>query len=339
MPLPLLVLPPLLIGAVLIASGGLKAVRAVDLAELETLGLPAVLRRAWLARAHPWTEIALGVALVLLGGVLGALAALAATVLMGAYLVLVARAVRTRPGSSCSCFGAPRPLTRGTIVRNAWLTALAVAALAVSGRTPLWGGPVALLDGAGWLWALGAVLAAVTALMIAAPGRADAADDGSAPGVTAVIDEDADYLRMRTPALPLQLADGTETTLRALGQQRPFVTLAVREGCGSCHSTLQRVPAWRALLPEVDIRLLIEVAPDQSGLTELTEPQSLHDTRHLVGESLGYGATPTAVLYGMDGLLAGGPVSGADAVAEFIDDVYESLHGERPGTAVTAAQE
>ncbi len=44
-----------------------------------------------------------------------------------------------------------------------------------------------------------------------------------------------------------------------------------------------------------------------------------------------HSSTPTAVLLGIDGLLAGGPVVGTDDVVAFIDDIYESLHGkDRP---------
>ena len=38
----------------------------------------------------------------------------------------------------------------------------------------------------------------------------------------------------------------------------------------------------------------------------------------------GYG-TPSAVLLGADGLLAGGPVGGGDEVREFVDDIIAQL--------------
>jgi hypothetical protein len=40
------------------------------------------------------------------------------------------------------------------------------------------------------------------------------------------------------------------------------------------------------------------------------------------------------VLLGIDGMLAGGPESGSDAVDAFVGDVYESLHGTRPQSSV-----
>ena len=38
--------------------------------------------------------------------------------------------------------------------------------------------------------------------------------------------------------------------------------------------------------------------------------------------------TPTAILFGIDGLLAGGPVVGYLPISEFIADIDESLHPE-----------
>lgn len=328
-------------GAVLIVSGVLKVGKPADLTELENLGLWKPLRKVWLARLHPWAEIILGAAILLLGGVLGILAAAVAVVVMGTYLVLVARTLRDRPGSTCACFGASKPVTRLTVIRNAWLTLIAVLALAVSGRTELWTGPLLALEGADWLWALGLAVAAVTAMLIALPdSSSDDTDDGFelAPTSTSDIgDEELDYLRSRTPAVPVMLADGTTTTLRDLSSQRALMIFAVSHGCGSCQVVFDNLAHWRALLPEVDLRIVLRQHPDSSAATEHEEPQSIHDVEGYLGASFGYRVTPSAILFGADGLLAGGPVSGPGHVSMFVDDVYESLHGERPPQRVPGA--
>jgi hypothetical protein len=106
--------------------------------------------------------------------------------------------------------------------------------------------------------------------------------------------------------------------------------LIVSPTCGYCEQAMALRGAWRSLLPEVDVRLLLDDSPASSPWTEENEPQSLHDPDHRVGSSLAdYLPTPAVVLLGVDGLLAGGPVSGSD-IEPFIDDVYESLHGVRP---------
>jgi hypothetical protein len=108
--------------------------------------------------------------------------------------------------------------------------------------------------------------------------------------------------------------------------------------CGSCEPVRDKRAEYRALLPEVDVRLLL-AEPLSSGWTEREEPQSLHDVDDYVGASLGYAGTPSAVLLGADGLLAGGPVTGDLAVDRFVDEIYESLHGERPHRTGPPARE
>ncbi|MEV4773918.1 MauE/DoxX family redox-associated membrane protein [Microbacterium sp. LWH12-1.2] len=329
----LLAVAPLILAGVLIASGIAKLFRPEDADAWGELGVPAVLRQRWLIRLHPWGEILLALALLFFGGVLGLLAAAGAVLLFGAYLFLVWRRWRMVDGASCNCFGARQPITGLTIVRNAWFLVLSILTAWVIGVTPLIGGPVITLgnDG-GWVLAL-AASALTVALILWHPPQPSSPEAGvpivGTPG-TATEAEPEEYLRARTPAVPVTLADGRTVNLRDLAARGPILLLAVKEGCGSCVSVIAAVPRWRALLPEVSVRFLLWPAPEKSSLTELTEPQSLHDPHMYVQQSIADWATPAAVLIGADGYLAGGPVSGSDAVSSFIDDIYENLHGERP---------
>lgn len=334
----LLVAPALLLGGVLIASGALKLRTPADLDEFAQLGVPVALRRPWIARLHPWGELALGVILLVAGSWLGALAALAATVLMGAYLVLIVRALRATPDASCACFGTTKKITPVTVVRNAWLTLLGVAAVVTTWTLPLLGGPLAALAGDGWAWLVVLLATALTVALVMWPeptaSEPTASDAPATPGAltapTSGQGEELDYVRSITPAIPVTLADGSTQTLRELSSLRPLLLLAVSATCGSCTSTIESRERWRELLPEIDIRLILSAEPHATPIAETAHPMSLHDPQRLVAPSLGYVQTPSAVLLGLDGLLAGGPVSGADDIREFVADVYESLHGERP---------
>ena len=329
----LLIGPALLLGGVLIASGALKLRGPADLTEFDQLGVPPALRRQWIATAHPWGELLLGIVLIVTGGWIGALAALAATLLMVAYLVLVSRALRATPDASCACFGSTKRITGATIARNAWLSLLGVLAFAASWALPLLGGPLAALSGDAWAWLVVVLAAAATVALVMWPEPADAvaaAPQASGVGDRVGSNEDLDYIRSITPAVPVVMADGTTQTLRDLSSGRPLLMLAVSSTCGSCTSTIESRERWRELLPEVDIRMIMTAAPDETEIAERSHPMSMHDPDRRVAPSLGYTSTPSAVLFGMDGMLAGGPVSGADAIREFVGDVYESLHGERP---------
>ena len=175
---------PLVLAAVLVASGVAKFRTPDDLAGWEALGVPAPLRREWLLRLHPWGEIVLGAAIAVLGSWLGLLASLVAVVLMAAYTVLVARAAAREEDTSCACFGTQKRISRVTVVRNVWLTLLAVLSTAVIWATPLVGG--ALATGvADWAWLTALAVAAVTVALILWPEAGDACSDrdrGGRPG-------------------------------------------------------------------------------------------------------------------------------------------------------------
>lgn len=331
---------PLILAGVLVASGVAKLRHPEGEAAWADLGVPAVLRRDWLIRLHPWGEMILAAALLVFGGVLGALAAACAVVLFGAYLVLIVRRRAGGADASCTCFGAPEPITTLTVVRNAWFLLLAILTAVVTWSTPLLGGPLAALADQ-WLWLIGIAAATFTTVLVLwhpASGRTvqagvptigtrNAVDaEHAAPGEV----DSAEYIRTRTPSVPVMLADRSTVNLRHLAARGPMLLLAVKEDCGACLPVIEAMPRWRELLPEVSVRFLLWPAPENTPLTELTEPQSLHDPYFYVQGSIADWSTPAAVLIGADGYLAGGPVSGYDDVSAFVGDIYESLHGERP---------
>lgn len=321
---------PLILAVVLIASGIAKLRKPDDLAGWRELGVPRPLQQTWVLRLHPWGEIVLGAALALLGGVLGLLAAVVALLLMVAYTVLIVRTLRKTPDASCACFGETAPVTAWTVVRNAWLTLLALGVVAVIGANPLWGGAIAAAAGSA-LWVVALAVAMVTVWLIVRRDEPAAQAPASSVAASAPGEDELDYIRVRTPAVPVTLADGTVVSLRKLAERRPVLLLAVQELCGACEPVIDAIGRYRELLPEVDVRFLLIDTPDASRLTSTVEPQSVHDPERYVGDSLiDRLSTPTAILLGADGMLAGGPEVGSVAIDAFVDDIYESLHGERP---------
>lgn len=325
---------PVILAGVLVVSAVAKLRAPDDLVGWAELGVPKAFRRQWLLSFHPWGEIALGAALALLGGWLGLLAAIVAVVLMAAYLWLVVQAKGRSDDASCACFGSRRRITRVTIIRNSWLLALALATAAVIWTAPVLGGALALAVSGWWGTLIAAAAAAVTAALVLWPDapQAEPASPAAEPAAAEQVDAggELDYIRTRTPAVPVSLADGTRVNLRELTRTKPMLMLAVSSTCGSCSVVIEQAPDYRTLLPELDVRLMFTHPHDSGRLSELTEPQSLHDPEHFISGSIEDWRVPSAVLFGIDGLLAGGPVTGVREIEDFVDDVYESLHGVRP---------
>ncbi len=317
----LAIVSPLILAGVLTASAVAKLRTPDDLAGWAELGVPAALRREWLRRLHPWAEIALGAAIALVGGVIGLVSGLIAVALMIAYTWLVVGARRNGVAATCACFGRRRAVTRVTIARNLWLTLLAIATAATSWTTPLVGGPAAAgIADPGSLLAL-VLASATTALILWPEGERE-----DSPATTVWPGDGLDYVRLRTPSVPVTLADGRIANLRSLASRRPQLILSVSPTCASCQPVVDKVPEWRELLPEVDIRFLLATSPGDSPLIETEEPQSLHDSDGYARQSLDATATPAAVLLGADGLLAGGPVAGSEHIEGFVSDILEVLH-------------
>ncbi|MEV4669535.1 MauE/DoxX family redox-associated membrane protein [Microbacterium sp. LWO12-1.2] len=319
---------PLALAAVLTA-GAIGKIRAPDnVTGWAALGVPQLFRHTWLIRLHPWLELILAGALVALGGILGTIAASAAAVLMAAYLIIVVAAFRTSPEASCACFGTSRRITRVTIVRNAWLTGLAVVTTLVISAGSLWGGALAAAV-TNWESSMALIVVAVTAALALWHGALESpAIYQSEPVHGTLIGEGPngeEYVRVRTPAVPITLGDGTTTHLRDLAYRRPQLLLAVAETCNACQPVVGRLEIWRHRVPEVDIRLLVTVRPNKSRLTSTQPPLTVHDPHGYVRASISEWSTPSAVLLGVDGMLAGGPVSGHPAIEGFIEEIRTSL--------------
>ena len=318
-----LALAPVVLAVVLVASavGKLRSPSASAEA-FRDLRVPSVLSGSLVVQALPWVEVALALGLVALGGLPGAAAAVATLLLFTAYLVLVVRALGFDEDVECACFGefAPGRISRRTVVRNAWLVALAAVTLGVAtqGSSVLTRISDELLP---WWWLAGAVAAAVTTWLVV--GGSSAAVPTIEP--TAHAEEEGDYVRYRTPALPVTLGDGSTTNLRALSSARAQLLLYVSDTCGSCEPIIEAAPAWSRELTPLDVRLVLRSDPDQTRLASAEEPLTVHDREGLVVDSFGVHATPSALLLGADGLLAGGPVTGVDNVRDFVTDIRAEL--------------
>ena len=355
--MPGLIVAPLVLAAVFALSAVAKLADKSNstFSVMQLLRLPKVIVRPVVARALPWGELALAAALLLMpGGVLMKLAALAALALTLTYWVIVARAMTFKPRPVCGCFGriGDQRITAKTVVRNTLLVAFAVTAVVFAFRDRAVISGLADLSKADWSW-LGAVVAtgALAVLIsagstgteqaIAAPSAAEQPLSGALEGEVVHGSFDEEVLEYQRAAIPHTLLidpDGKPHTLAELALHRAQLLVFVNCTCASTHQTADLVPQWSDRLSVLNVRFII-AGLDQLEIAQLgaqTPELFWRDYAGVASATLGanLGASPAAVLLGADGMLAGGPVFGVDAVSEFVDEIEEQLglaFPEQPG--------
>lgn len=291
-----------------------------------------------LARAIPGIELALAAGLLTPWVATFGVAAVGTLVLMLVYWALIARGLTITPRPTCGCFGqaGDHTISGRTLLRNSLLVAAGggAVALAQNGRT----GWSLLADATAgdWLW-LGftALSCGLTALVLGRfgsstpfampepPAEAPAADVAASAAASAEVADD-DYVRVPTPELLLHDPDTGPVTLLELSATRAQLLVFVNCYCDSTITALARFEDWQARLDRVDVHFVFSV-PILERLSPTIPPGTLVDHKGLAWRSLGLSHSPTAVLLGADGYLAGGPVHGPAEVREFIDDVEDSL--------------
>lgn len=336
-------LAPLTLAAVLVLSGVAKLGDPGSTASMiRLLRLPGFLGHRLVPRALPVVELVTAALLLTPWRWTYAVGAALSLGLFTAFLVVVARAMTFDPRPTCGCFGrvGDHRITARTVVRNVLLVVLAVVAagLAVVGAAA--GALVARYDAGDWLWlALATALAAVAVLVLGGGGQPVARRSGrdtgrdrrrrsaeATDGAQATADVELDYVRSPVPRGVLLSRDLDVVPLHALLRQRAQLLVLVNCWCGSTMEVLGRVAGWRAQLPQLDVQIVHTLRPWEEPALRDTEGV-WWDPGAAVYDALGAGVSPAAVLLGADGLLAGGPVNGVDAIGEFVDDIAAELAG------------
>ncbi|MEZ2372316.1 MauE/DoxX family redox-associated membrane protein [Arthrobacter sp. RCC_34] len=325
-----LVLAPIGLAAVLVLSGIAKLRdRESTLSVVTELRLPGFLRHDYFAWALPAGELLLAV--LLLSPWRGAIvvAAVLSSALFLGYWVVIARAMTFDPRPNCGCFGriGDQSVSGKTLLRNSLLLVLSALTLwlAFGGGTVF---SVVTQEPAGLWWiALCALLLALTGLIVSRPGQdqAGAAAGPQRPASEEPDPEDADYDRDPIPTALLQSEDGGVQTLRELASARPQLLVAFNCVCKPSHVAAGKVAEWGERIPEVDVRILSTVPHKPLRRSIPTAEGVLYDHESLAWNALGLTSSPSAVLLGADGYLAGGPVEGLDEMESFVEEIADVL--------------
>nr|WDS96058.1 hypothetical protein mcr_00097 [Micrococcus sp.] len=329
-------------------------------AAFDGLKVRRALNTPWIVRSFPFAEIVLAVALVLPLPVLQTIAGGAAVVMMVVFLVLVRGARQT--GEACHCFGAAstRPVTTATIGRNVLFLILSVLAVIEAVRH-------LVLDGAqtpglatgtwadlAWL-VLVALLLAGTALIIgreSAPQPAET-DPFPAPAPAAapqpVFAEGqalaGEVVEEEVPRHPIPSTavhwNRQYHDLAVLAHGQAMLVFRLSPGCGSCGAVFEHLRGWGEAFGPVALRLAVPVTQlDQTplGFADVPEHMLLRDPAGSAVAALGLHSYPSAVLLGTDGLTAGGPALGYDAVMELAEEVRAVFAEDAPAPTTPTAK-
>lgn len=323
-----LLLPPLLLAGLLAISGVAKARHGdATRSAFAQLQMPRVLTNSPAPRVLPWAEIVLALALVLAPAPFALPVAVAAGLVFLAYLAVIVRALRFDHPVTCSCFGelGLGDVTRRTAVRNLLLVLLAALTVwsATDGASPA----SRLVDAPAATWAWLALIALAIAIVVVTFGseKGASAPFSTAPEAVGQDGELLDYARQPLPFAALVDPEGDSHTLTDLARQGAVLLVFVSPGCGPCATAISQLAAWDEGLGPVRVRAVVAQTLDAALATAPgLEGRVFQDPQGATARIFDVG-TPGAVLLGGDGLLAGGPVRGRDAVTDFIEDVRAEL--------------
>lgn len=133
------------------------------------------------------------------------------------------------------------------------------------------------------------------------------------------------YVRTPIPEAFLVDAGGEAIALTRLAQQRAALLVFPGPSGDQREATLRLIAAWRGRMPLVDF-VLVSRALD-ADLDELAPcaDRVLGDPHGEVQALFGASGRAAAVLLGTDGLLAGGPALGAEAIDELVQGMAREL--------------
>lgn len=331
----------LAISLVMAWSGVAKLKAPQSMAEaMRALRVPTVLAGRPMQIAVPWLELVLAAGLLVTSRGWQTLAWGATLLLFAAYLAVIVRAVALDEKVSCNCFGAASaPVDRGTVARNILLVAASAIGLFTAQSSPTslltrmvgmrWESwlalfTIAVLAGLAWFLAREQATSGAAQASAGVPSSPVQATTGGTASEQEPGDLD-DYVRAPIPVAVLERQPGEFVLLPDLARERGVALFYVSVTCGSCTQILEGMDDYVSRLSILDVVVVVSSRDAVALLPESVQPRTLVDVAGSVQEGLHLGWVPGAVLLGADGLLAGGPVFGADPISQLVDDVVQEL--------------
>lgn len=328
--------------AAILGWAGIAKLREPDSLSLamRQLRVPDILAGPVIQRSLPWVEIGLAVGLVLLGGGWAILVWAACLAMSGAYLVVIQEAVRRAEAVSCNCFGAASAVVdRWTLTRNILLVVASgvglVGAISVPGSLV---GRMLSFTALQWgALAVGVLVVALVAVLIrdqADPGRAGTnalrladrrTENPPAPAPGTAQDMADDYVRAPIPPSVYRPRQGVLAQLRDLVLERATLLIYVSATCASCAEVLAQLDDYQQRLPDLQVVAMVRSRPEIERLPAGVRDRVVVDASDSVLDGLHIRHVPSAVLLGMDRLLAGGPVAGVEQIDQMVSEIEQEF--------------
>ncbi|AQX16680.1 hypothetical protein BCR15_08475 [Tessaracoccus lapidicaptus] len=141
-----------------------------------------------------------------------------------------------------------------------------------------------------------------------------------------VEEEPDDYVRRPIPDSVLIDADGEPLTLRQVASQQAQLLVTIDCLCSPARHAIASITDWQQRLPVLEVRLVPSIRPrDPAAVPAEVQSTALYDHGGFAARALGATGKVAAVLLGADGLIAGGPVTGLEAVEDFVADIEDQI--------------
>jgi methylamine dehydrogenase accessory protein MauD len=262
--------------------------------------------------------------------------------LLTAFAAAIARSMARGEAPDCHCFGQLHsgPAGPKTLGRNVGLAAVAALVLVRGAGTSatewigqLSGTGIVALTGGVALLAVAVGAGSLILTLLRRHGelllRIEALEDAVASHGIVVdpVGPLAEGLPLGAPAPGFQLPDleGDPASLdRLLAADRPLMLLFTDPGCGPCSALMPRIATWQHDHSEALELVLVSRGDPESNLAHAREhgvQRVLLQRDREVSERYQVSGTPSAVLVGVDGMIASAVHGGAEAISALVSSV------------------
>lgn len=311
-----------------LAVAGISKLTSLDhvISALAQFKLPDFLHNRVTAVMISLVELALAILILVSSGHILRSTLVATAVVFSAYFIAVARVMRESDGAQCGCFGklSTMPIGPLMLVRNGIYVASALVGIVLVGYLEK---PaivtVFTFTALNWLLLTGGVLVIAGTVLTIAPALNHTSPEATTDA------ELLDYLEVPIPYGELETEDGETVALRDLPRQLPQLLIFALPDCLSCLVVLDQVEDWSERFAGVmEVKAVFLKSKDvafQHYPNLKGNGLALFDIDHKIFSLLQMRSVPSAVLFGTNGLVSGGPVAGDEAVVEFVDNIAAEL--------------